>query len=116
MSELSFEIPVPPSANRYWRVAHNRIIVTNEAKAYKEKVFYKLRHIFEPLRKDIAINVTVFRKYRRGDLDNFLKIMLDALEGIVYLNDSQIVEIHAFRDDDKDNPHVKVLAYELESV
>lgn len=114
MSQIECEIPVPPSANRYWRVANNRIIVTDEARNYKQEVFYKLKNIVEPLRQDIAINVTVFRRYKKGDLDNFLKIMLDALQGILYLNDSQIVEIHAFREDDPTKPHVKVLAYEVE--
>ena len=111
--QYEFEIPVPPSANRYWMIANNRIVVTSEARNYKQQVFYKLAHLTEPLRKDIAVNVTIFRAYKRGDLDNFLKIMLDALQGIIYLNDSQITEIHAFRDDDKNNPRVRVLVYEL---
>ena len=40
--------------------------------------------------------------------------MLDALNGIVYLDDSQVVEIHAFREDDKENPRVHFYAYERE--
>ncbi len=113
--QYEFDIPVPPSANNYWRVANNRIVVTTEARNYKQQIFYQLsRKIDEPLRGDIAVNVTVFRPQKRGDLDNFLKIMLDALQGIIYLNDSQVVEIHAFRDDDKYNPHVRVLVYEVE--
>lgn len=61
---------------------------------------------------NVAINVSVFRPAKRGDLDNYLKIMLDALEGVLYENDNQITEIHAFRYDDKDNPRVELVAYE----
>jgi len=109
--EYSFEIPLPPSANNYWTIANGRFVTTHEASAYKKQIFYQL-HNLEPLRGDICLNITVFRKIKRGDLDNFLKIMLDALNGIVYLDDSQVVEIHAYRDDDKDNPHVNFYAYE----
>ena len=59
----------------------------------------------------VALNLTVFRPRKSGDLDNYLKIMLDALQGFLYDNDSQIVEIHAYRQDDKDNPRVVLTAY-----
>jgi len=114
VSEYMFELPVPPSVNRYWMMANNRIVVTPEARTYKQQVFYKLAHKMEPLRGDIAVNFTVFRRMKRGDLDNFCKVMLDALNGICWLDDSQIVEIHAFRDDDPKNPHVNLLVYEVD--
>jgi Holliday junction resolvase RusA-like endonuclease len=40
--------------------------------------------------------------------------MFDALNGLVWLDDSQVVEIHSFREDDKLNPRVEFLVYELE--
>jgi crossover junction endodeoxyribonuclease RusA len=112
LAEYSFTLPVPPSANRYWRVWNNRVVVTDEAKAYKEKVYYQLRE-YEPLRGDVAVNFTVFRPSKRGDLDNYTKVMFDALNGLVWLDDIQVVEIHSFRADDKNNPHIKFLVYEV---
>jgi Holliday junction resolvase RusA-like endonuclease len=114
MSEFSFTLPVPPSANRYWRVANNRIIVSPEASSYKQQVFLQLRN-YEPLRGDVAVNFTVFRPMKRGDLDNFTKVMFDALKGLVWLDDSQVVEIHSFRADDKQYPRVEFLVYEVNS-
>ena len=111
--EHVFEIPLPPSANNYWTISNNRFATTQEAKNYKKEIFYRLSNLI-PLRGDICLNITIFRRIRRGDLDNFLKVMLDALNGIVYLDDSQIVEIHAFREDDKENPRVHFYAYERE--
>lgn len=112
MSEYSFVLPVPPSANRYWRIWNNRIVVTPEAKAYKQTVFYKLRE-YEPLRGDVGVNYTVFRPAKRGDLDNYTKIMFDALNGLVWLDDMQVVEILSYRADDKLNPRVEFLVYEV---
>lgn len=113
MSEYSFTLPLPPSANRYWVVANNRIIVTPEASSYKQQVFLLLRE-YEPLRGDVAVNFTVFRPSRRGDLDNYTKVMFDAMNGVVWLDDSQVVEIHSFRADDRRNPRVEFLVYEVE--
>ena len=112
MAEYSFTLPVPPSANRYWRIWNNRIVVTPEAKAYKQTVFYKLRE-YEPLRGDVGVNYTVFRPAKRGDLDNYTKIMFDALNGLVWLDDMQVVEIMSYRADDKLNPRVEILVYEV---
>lgn len=113
MSEYKFTLPVPPSANRYWRVANNRIIVSEDAAEYKATIFRQLRDC-EPLRGDVAVNFTVFRPWKRGDLDNYTKVMFDALKGLVWLDDSQVIEIHSFRDDDKINPRVEFLVYEMD--
>ena len=112
ITEYSFSIAVPPSANRYWTIANNRLVVTNEAKKYKQIVFYQLKN-YEPLRGDVAVNFTVFRPARRGDLDNYTKVMFDALNGLVWLDDLQVVEIHSFRADDTENPRVEFLVYEV---
>ncbi len=40
--------------------------------------------------------------------------MFDALNGLVWLDDMQVVEIHSFRADDKKNPRVEFLVYEVE--
>ena len=110
-AEYTFTLPVPPSANRYWRVWNNRIVVTDEARAYKQELKYRLGN-YTPIQGEVCINFTVFRPAKRGDLDNYNKIMLDALQGIAYENDNQIVEIHSFREDDKENPRVIIYIYE----
>ena len=37
----------------------------------------------------------VSKSNRRRDIDNMIKLVLDALNGVVYRDDSQVVEIHA---------------------
>ena len=111
MSEYSFTLSVPPSANRYWELRRNRIVVTDEARAYKQEVALQLGR-YEPLLGNVAVNFTVFRPAKRGDLDNYTKVMFDALNGLVWKDDKQVVEIHSFREDDKKNPRVEFLVYE----
>ena len=50
------------------------------------------------IRADISLyrNLPVTSK-NFGDIDNHLKAIFDALTGIVYADDSQIIEVHAFK-------------------
>ena len=106
---IRLTLPTPPSANRYWRTYRNRVTVSAEAKTYKTAVGWIARSVIdEPLQGDIAVTLRVYRKAKRGDLDNYSKVGLDSLNGIAYLDDSQIVELHAYRFDDKDNPRMEV--------
>lgn len=101
--------PLPPSANRYWRHAGGRVYVSDEAKAYKQTVAMLARvDGAKVLTGPVAVAVAVYRARKAGDLDNFLKILLDALQGIYYANDNQVREIHATLHDDRHDPRVEV--------
>ena len=64
----------------------------------------------------IRIRVDVFTKYeptslKAGDVDNHLKAAMDALNGICYRDDRQIVDGHIRLL--RGNPHVEILLEEL---
>lgn len=102
-------LPPPISANRYWRKFQNRMVVSAEAKAYKSEVAaIAYASGAEMMTGDLSIRLDVFREAKRGDLDNKIKLILDSLQGVIYENDNQVVEIHARRFDDKKNPRVEV--------
>lgn len=109
--EVTMTLPIPPSANRYWRSYGGHVVVSSEARDYKAAVRYSTLGV-RPFDGLVAVNVTVFRERKAGDLDNYLKILLDALKGVLYDDDSAVVEIHAFREDDKSHPRVEVVAWE----
>jgi crossover junction endodeoxyribonuclease RusA len=107
---MKLTLPMPPSANRYWRIWRGRAVISAEAKAYKQGV--KLRALTEGLRKPlggpVVASLVVYRARRAGDLDNSLKVLLDALNGIAFEDDSQVVEIWARREEDPANPRVVI--------
>ena len=106
---MTITLPIPPSANRYWRTFRGRTVVSAEAKAYKEAAAWMAKAAgAEIIDGGVAVTMRVYRPAKRGDTDNFLKVTLDSLNGIAYSDDSQIVEIHAYRYDDKANPRVEV--------
>lgn len=106
---MTHEFPLPPSSNRYWRHYQGKMVVSPEAKQYREIV--KMLAKCDGARQQdgpICVTVHVFRQRKSGDLDNRLKIVLDACQGALYANDSQIQEIHAYLADDKHNPRCEV--------
>lgn len=63
----------------------------------------------EPRKGDLAVNVLLyFGDKRKRDIDAYLKILLDSMEGIVYENDVQIHELHVFKLYDKENPRTEI--------
>jgi crossover junction endodeoxyribonuclease RusA len=106
-------LPIPPSANRYWRNAGGHVIVSEEAKQYKWQVALLCGQV-DPFLGNVAVKFTVYRARKSGDLDNYAKVLFDALKGILYPDDNAIVEIHALRDDDKNNPRVELSAWRKE--
>jgi len=103
-------LPYPPSANRYWRNVKGRMVVSAEARAYRHAVSMRLLMQSMPLLEcDVAVSVAVYRPAKRGDLDNTLKVLLDALKGFAYLDDSQVTRLTAERFEDKANPRAEVV-------
>lgn len=102
MVELFLRYPV--SANSYWRYFNGRVVVTSEAKDYKAHVAERARAIGTPVFEgDVKIWVTLHPKTKADgsqskrvlDIDNCLKVTLDALQGPVLQNDNQIKAISA---------------------
>lgn len=102
-------LPYPPSANRYWRTWRNRVVLSRDAREYKEQAWWEAKaQGVEPLAGEVAVTIHIYRPIKRGDLDNRLKVVIDALNGVAYGDDKQIIELHAFRHDDKQNPRVEI--------
>jgi crossover junction endodeoxyribonuclease rusA family protein len=99
-------LPYPISNNRYWRKFRNRQIVSKEAVAYKARVAaIAAENGIKPTDKTVSLTVQLIPKANKDgsaskvclDLDNCLKVCLDALQGAAYENDNQVEEIHAKR-------------------
>ena len=97
---ITIELPYPPSVNRYWRYFRNRVVVSAEGRAFKEKVLLILRAMgSRTLEGPLILRVDLYPPdRRRRDVDNPQKAILDALQySGLYRNDSQIVRLVATR-------------------
>jgi Holliday junction resolvase RusA-like endonuclease len=61
-----------------------------------------------PMLGPVVLTIRVFRPRRLGDLDNTTKVLQDAFTGFAWRDDSQVVEIHAYRFDCPENPRAEV--------
>ena len=90
---LVYELPYPPSINRYWRSVAGRMIISSKGRTYRKAVVRRLAaEGARELGGRLAVKVEVYPPdRRRRDLDNVLKCLLDGLaHGGAYRDDSQI--------------------------
>ncbi len=107
---IKLTLPYAPPANVYWRVSRGTVHVSAEAKQYKARVLDAAMRCgpIEPLAGPVILTLDVYRPQKSGDLSNRIKVCEDALIGIAYADDKQVVEIHARRFDSKENPRIEV--------
>ena len=116
---LTFEVPGEPRGKGRPRVTKNGTYTDSETKAYEDKIVVYYRKAFGGFRwpEGAYIRVKVIAHYpipkkatknalaamqaggifptRKPDIDNVLKIVLDALNGVAYKDDSRVVCVEA---------------------
>ena len=107
---MILSLPYPPTSNKYWRVVNGRMVLSRDGRKYKRVVplLAKVQKCGPAFEGPVVLTVTVYRPIKRGDLSNRLKVLEDALQGVAYLNDEQVVEIHMRRREDPKNPRAVV--------
>lgn len=108
---LVIHLPEPPSVNHYYTVARGRKILSQEGRQYKEAVRLAWAKQFRSFRVAfptgaIVVTMVWHRGKKIGDLDNRWKACLDALKGLAWADDAQIVEQHGYRREEAGHPHV----------
>lgn len=112
---MKLVLPYPPSANRYWRVFRGVVVKSKQAREYQKGVAKLVlaqlsgKSDLPAFTGEVAVSLVAYRPAKRGDLDNLLKVTLDALRKVVYEDDSQVVRIVADRDDSHTRPRVEIM-------
>jgi crossover junction endodeoxyribonuclease RusA len=110
---ITMVLPYPPSSNRYWRTYRGRTVKSDEARKYQDEAGWCARVAgAEMLAGDVAMELKIYRPRKSGDTSNRIKVLEDAMQGILYENDNQIVEIHAYRFDDSHSPRIELKVWE----
>lgn len=113
--------PFPPSVNNLYRtIIKGRVAMPIKTAIYRAYEGLIRRLTIDTLKtpypkaSTVAVTIHFYRPAKRGDLDNMLKAMLDVLHGIAFENDDQVIEIHAYRHDDKISPRASVEVWDVE--
>lgn len=90
--------------------------MTSEGKAIKESYQWQARSQYRdiPLSEPLGASLRVFFSTKRQhDVDNYNKLILDALTGIVWVDDSQLQELHIYKDYDKEKPRIEITIHTI---
>ncbi|VUC84984.1 bacteriophage V crossover junction endodeoxyribonuclease [Raoultella terrigena] len=99
---MKFLLPFPPSVNAYWRSpnkgpAKGKLLVSVAGRKFKHAVraavIEQLRDIPKPSSAPAAVEIILYPPdYRRRDLDNYNKALLDALTYAGIWEDDSLVK------------------------
>jgi len=110
---IELTLPYPPTLNNMFITRGRFRVLSPKARAYKEEVI-KLAQIarIKPIDGNVSVAMDIYRPRKVGDIDNLTKCAFDSLKGLAWHDDKQVVELHLFRFDDKDNPRLELRIYE----
>jgi len=101
----------PLSTNHIYKKSRYSIYMTPEGKTMKESYQWA---ITSQWKKDlcygkISLGIKLyFGDKRKRDIDNYNKLILDAMSGIVYFDDNQINKLVLEKFYDKKNPRIEI--------
>ena len=92
MEEIAFDLPWPPSLNRYYRHVGSRVLISREGRKYRMMAVSRLGGLCKKLSGAAHLVLECYPPdRRRRDLDNLLKCLQDSIVAAGVLeDDSQI--------------------------
>ena len=96
-------------------LAGRKVVLTPLARGYKDSVGWEARNVFkgDPIEGLVKVSIWYwFSGNRKRDIQND-KLTLDALEGIVIRNDSQVKELHLYKRRALERSRTKIIIEEL---
>jgi Holliday junction resolvase RusA-like endonuclease len=113
-SALTFVVLAAPVPKARARVVSGHAYTPKRVREYEAAVAAAAREAVAAMpswRTDgpMSVRLAVFRGARRGDLENYSKAICDAMNGVVYDDDRQIVEMHLVVGYCKQRPHAVVI-------
>jgi len=129
MKSFEFEYQINPvSVNHYWEISciKGKPVVRKGKEGIKFRDFIEwttlsqckkkgIKASFPLVKKPLKVSIAIEYCYQKRpkDIDNILKALFDALEGILFQNDSQIYELYVKKRHCKKNL-LKIKVFELE--
>lgn len=108
MKKIILETPLISTNALYFSGGPRRL--TPRARMIKDSIGWEARTQYhgEPKTGDLCVRIELhFKDKRRRDIDN-IKALLDALSGILWDDDSQIIELHLFKYTGAAHPRVEI--------
>jgi len=101
----------PISTQHAYANGNGRRFLTTKARALKEDYQWQVKQQWDNgmLEGDLSVDIILyFGDERKRDFDNFHKLSIDSLEGIVFKDDAQITEATVIKAIDKKRPRIEI--------
>ena len=116
LNRIAFEVFADPIPLARPRFANGHAYLPERSRAYREILQGAAKNAMrnvKPLAGALYCRLAFYRKFKPtvrnfGDADNLLKAILDAFNGIIFGDDSQLVDISVRKFTDKAEPRVAV--------
>lgn len=92
----------------------SRLIKSDKALSYSDMFKQQCRPLATLMTGDLRVTLHIWYASRRPDLDESL--ILDLMQGLIYENDRQVKERHAYWGLDPENPRAEILIERIETV
>lgn len=102
---------LPPSINHLYGRTARGVYMRPEAATAKEEIGWEARAQYRgaPLSGELKVSLSLYWPDRRKhDIDNGLKFLLDALSGILWVDDGQVVDLQVTKHYDRENPRLEL--------
>lgn len=118
--KIDFEFlgePLTKSNQAKWWRGHMHI--PSHIRRYEQALHDFAKNIMQqvnkkPTNKLVRVKITYYLKSkRRKDLQNLPKTTMDALNAAVYIDDSQVHDLHIVKKLDRDNPRTRISVEEM---
>jgi len=109
---------MPSSTNHIYGRSGRGVYLLTKVRKAKESIAWEARAQYkgELLTCPVGLKIALYwGDKRKHDVDN-IKILLDALTGIVYEDDGQIDDLHITKSYDKENPRVELCITKKDTV
>jgi Holliday junction resolvase RusA-like endonuclease len=92
----------------------SRLIKSQKALNYSDAFKQQCPKLAKLMTGDLRVTLRIFYASRRPDLDESL--ILDLMQGLIYENDRQVKERHAYWGLDPDNPRAEIIVEKIPDV
>lgn len=116
LSQIIFGEPASKANSR--RVVRfggvSRLIKSEKALSYSDMFKQQCRPLAVLMTGDLKVTLHIYYASRRPDLDESL--ILDLMQGLIYENDRQVKERHAYWGLDPENPRAEILIEKIDEI
>jgi len=114
--ELLFFVEGTPRPKQSFRYSKKGHYIPARVRAWQDAVAWAAQQEMagdEPMEGELSVSLTFYRPNKvRCDLDNLSKAVLDAMNGIVYEDDKQVVDLKLVKLYSKEYPGCRVRVIE----